>query len=113
MIEPYSPQWFAFYFVLGLLLGQFAIRNWRWAALCGLASALAAAYIQNHLGPSLAIHMVLVVISFPLLLGISGLSSLSARVGAAILTVPFISLALGVMGALFVFAQGGFLSAVT
>ena len=79
--------------MLGLLLGQFAVRGWRWAALCGLANALAVAYLLPRLNPLLlspATHLALVGAGALALWGISRLPHLPARVGAAIGVMPLV-----------------------
>ena len=37
----FPPNWLLTYFVLGWLLGLLAVRDWKWATLCGLTTTLA------------------------------------------------------------------------
>lgn len=69
-----------FYFVLGLLLGQFAIWDWKWAAVCGVANALAMAFVMPKLSLPItypAIHFALLGVGLPVLWGSSRASDLS------------------------------------
>lgn len=90
-----------FYFVLGLLLGQFAIRDWKWAAVCGLLNALAMAFVMPKLDLPVtypALHFALVGVGLLVLWGISRLRLLPARVGAALVVTPLVSWAVAVAG---------------
>lgn len=101
-METGSPlNWFVFYFVLGLLLGQFALRDWKWAAVCGLVNALAMAFVMPKLDLPMTyptIHFALVGVGLLVLWGISRLRPLPARVGAALVVTPLVSWAVAVAG---------------
>ena len=43
-LSDFPPQWLLMYFAVGWLLGLLAVRDGKWAALCGLSTTLAVVF---------------------------------------------------------------------
>jgi len=47
----FPPSWLLTYFVIGWGLGLLAVRDWKWAALCGLTTTLAVVFVLHGQTP--------------------------------------------------------------
>lgn len=82
----FPPHWLLTYFVIGSVLGLLAVRDWKWAALCGLSTTLAIVFgFQGRALPFVGLWPLLGVVALGLLAlwGVSRLPALPARVGPA------------------------------
>lgn len=89
--QDFPPNWLLTYFILGWLLGVIAVRDWRWAALCGLAFTLATVFVWHGQAlpfAGLTPLLLLAVLGLLILWGIGRLPRFGWRVGLAVLVVP-------------------------
>lgn len=90
----FPPNWLLTYFVLGWLLGLLALRDWKWATLCGLTTTLAIVSLLHGRALSFAGLWPLLgftLLGLLLLWGISRLPERRLRVVLAALLVPVVS----------------------
>ena len=89
----FPPGWLLTYFVLGWGLGLLAVRDWRWAALCGLTGILGMVFVLHRQSPpafSLGPLLGLSALGLLALWGVSRLPALAGRVGTAAVLVPLV-----------------------
>ncbi len=90
----FPPNWLLTYFVLGWLLGLLAVRDWKWAALCGLTTTLAIVFVLHSRALPFAGSWLLLgitLLGLLMLWGISRLPEQRLRVVLAALLVPIVS----------------------
>ncbi|AAF11336.1 hypothetical protein [Deinococcus radiodurans] len=90
----FPPSWLLTYFVIGWGLGLLAVRDWKWAALCGLTTTLAVVFVLHgqtppvfRLGPLWGLS----ALGLLALWGVSRLPVLAARVGLAAVLTPLVT----------------------